>query len=283
MSSMSTRTEPTVMPPKPATAGGILQQVLRRRYKATTASLLMTSFFILFLLLGNSCDPGSERDIRDYYFPVKTLSEGLVYEYTPVGQADSLRTGAEYWYYRSLPTDSAIYLTVAFYDRNFTPTQLSREQLTNAGMYLRDLYLYETDSSGRQQQVRTEILSPLVFPFSLRPAQRETFPYRLRFQLPSQPHGTTTLNLYRQYAGDTTVVFRGKPYDALVFNLTGSVDQRDSLLGDIEPAFSGQEIYAKKLGLYAYWRDYGGAALRYRLSDTYPMSRLEAKSRRAQQ
>ena len=283
MSSMSTLSEPTVTTPRPPTAAGIHPQDLRTHNNSPTARPLIAGLFILLVLIGAGCQPGEERDIRDYYFPVKTLSDGLVYEYTPVGQADSLRTGAEYWYYRSLPTDSAIYLTVAFYDRNFTPTQLSREQLTNAGMYLQDLYLYETDSSGRQQQVRTEILSPLVFPFSLRRAQRETFPYRLRFQLPSQPHGTTTLNLYRQYAGDTTVVFRGKQYDALVFNLTGSIDQRDSLLGDIEPAFSGQEIYAKKLGLYAYWRDYGGAALRYRLNDTYPMSRLEAKSRQAQQ
>ena len=249
----------------------------------TVTRALFAALSILLLLLGAGCAPSDERDIRDYYFPVKTLSEGLVYEYTPVGQADSMRTGAEYWYYRSLPTDSAIYLTVAYYDRNFTPTQLSREQLTNAGMYLQDLYLYETDSSGRQQQVRAEILSPLVFPFRLRSAQREQFPYRLRFQLPSQPHGTTTLNLSRQYAGDTTVVFRDKKYDALIFNLQGSVDLRDSIIGDIEPAFSGQEIYAKKLGLYAYWRDYGGAVLRYRLSDTYPMRRLEAKSRQAQQ
>lgn len=261
MSSMPTQTGPTV----------------------TTAHPLFAGLSVLLTLLVIGCQSGDERDIRDYYFPVKTLSEGLVYEYTPVDQSDTTRTGAEYWYYRSLPTDSAIYLTVAFYDRNFTPTQFSREQLTNAGMYLQDLYLYETDSSGRQQQVRAEILSPLVFPFQLQTAQREAFPYRLRFQLPSQPHGTTTLNLSRQYAGDTTIVFRGRTYDALIFDLQGSVDLRDSIIGDIEPAFSGQEIYAKKLGLYAYWRDYGGAALRYRLSDTYPMRRLEAKSRRAQQ
>lgn len=283
MSSVSTQSTPTVTTSRPLSAGSICLQDVHTQHDRATTRPLMATLCILLALIGAGCQPGDERDIRDYYFPVKALSEGLVYEYTPVGQSDTLRTGAEYWYYRSLPTDSAIYLTVAFYDRNFTPTQLSREQLTNTGIYLQDLYLYETDSSGRQQQVQAEILSPLTFPFSLRRAQQEKFPYRLRFQLPSQPHGTTTLNLYRQYAGDTTVVFRGKQYDALIFNLTGSVDQRDSLLGDIEPAFSGQEIYAKKLGLYAYWRDYGGAALRYRLHDTYPMSRLEAKSRQAQQ
>jgi hypothetical protein len=222
------------------------------------------------------CGGDQALDIRDYYFPLNSLKEGLVYEYRPV--ADSL-AGPNYWYYRTIKTDSAIYLAGAYYETDFTPTQIVREELVSNGMLLNDLFLFETDTSGKQQQVKAEVLSASVFPFSVRDSN-DIYLYKVRFQMPSQRHGATTLIVNRRFMGDTSVVFQGKTYNAIRFGLKGVAEVRDSVNGDIEPAFTGHEIYAYKLGLFSYRRNYGGAVLQYQLHDRYPMTQLERMSRK---
>ncbi|MEL7221017.1 MAG: hypothetical protein AAGJ93_06840, partial [Bacteroidota bacterium] len=76
-------------------------------------------------------------------------------------------------------------------------------------------------------------------------------------------------------------VFEEQSYPAVCFNVLGSVDQRDSIIGDIEPQFSGKEIYAKGLGLVYYERNYGEGTggFQHQLVDRYPMQELEAQAR----
>lgn len=241
---------------------------------------ILSGFFILYLAVATlwlaGCGGDQGRDVRDYYFPLQSLDEGLVYEYRPI--ADSL-AGPNYWYYRSIKTDSAIYLAGAYYEADFTPTQIVREELVSNGMLLNDLFLFETDTSGKQQQVKAEVLSGSVFPFSVRDSN-DIYLYKVRFQMPSQLNGATTLIVNRRFMGDTSVVFQGKTYDAVRFGLKGVVEVRDSINGDIEPAFTGHEIYAHKIGLFSYRRNYGGAVMQYQLHDRYPMTQLEKMSRK---
>lgn len=242
---------------------------------AAIRAVKMAGILLLGGWLLSACQSDEGRDIRDYYFPLRSLEEGLVYAYEPVGDTVS---GDVYWYYRTINTDSATYLTGAYYEDDFTPSQVVREEMVYNGMLLNSLFIFETDSTGKQQQIRAEVESASVFPFFVRDSN-DVYLYKVSFSLPSQPHGTTTLIINRRFLGDTTVVFEGETYDALRFGLRGVVSVRDSIQGDIEPAFRGQEIYAHKLGLFSYHRNYGGAVLSYQLRERFPMSKLEAMSK----
>ena len=242
----------------------------------TNFYLLLFTIVALFPI--TSCQDDGLRDIRDYYYPLRELTDGLVYEYRDA-RYDSL--AADYWYYRAIPTDSAYYFTKAYYKSDFIPSSLYREEMVNNGILLRNIYLFETDSMGQQQQAIGDILSANVFPFEVKEDGSELFIYQVRFQLPSQPHGSSTILINRQFLGDTTYVYEGQEYPAIHFAINGSVDQRDSIIGDIEPRFTGQEIYAKGMGLVFYARDYGEGApsFQHQLVDRYPMTELEEQAR----
>ncbi len=241
-------------------------------------SNLFLVFSLVFVALLGACRPGDERrDIRDYYFPLRGLTDGLVYEYRPVGN-DSLPPA--YRYYRSILQDTAMFLTANYYTGRFEPQQLVREELVDGGMVVRELFLYAQDSAGLQQQVRADVQNGSVFPFYLRPGKPGVYLYKVRFRLPSQPPGaSTTLILNRQFAADTTFTFEGKNHDALLFHLRGVAEIRDTVAGGVEPEFGGAEIYAEGLGLVEYWRDLGTTRVHYRLAERYPMARLEEKAR----
>ncbi|MEM1216785.1 MAG: hypothetical protein AAGJ82_13910 [Bacteroidota bacterium] len=233
---------------------------------------------LILLLLGGvltACGEDTTTDIRAYYFPLRELTDGLVYEYRDV-RNDSLT--ADYWYYRSLPTDTAFYFTKALYQNDFTQRQLYREEMVANGILVRDLFIYENDSTGQQIPVQAQILQANTFPFEVVDSTL-SYPYRARFQLPSQPHGQTTLNMQRRYLGDTTYRFQGTTYPAIQFAISGSVDQRDSIIGDIEPHFKGREIYAKGIGLVYYQRSFGQVSgLQHQLVARYPMTELERRA-----
>ncbi|MEL7422591.1 MAG: hypothetical protein AAFN81_06350 [Bacteroidota bacterium] len=231
---------------------------------------------ILLLSILSSCND-DQRDLRDYYFPLRELTDGLVYEFRDLN-FDSL--SADYWYYRTIPTDSAFYFTKAYYQSDFEQKQLYREVMVNNGILLKDLFLFENDSNGQQLQTQAEILSPNVFPFKVTGSE-DYYIYQVRFQLSSQPHGSTSVLINRRFLGDTTYQFKGQTYDAIQFDILGSVDQRDSIRGDIEPQFSGREIYAEGLGLVYYERSYGPEApsFQHQLVDRYPMQELTEQAR----
>ena len=67
------------------------------------------------------CAPGDgRRDVRDYYFPIRSLTDGLVYEYQPVNN-DSLSPA--YWYYRSFLFRDSVFLTGTYYEYDLLPLQ----------------------------------------------------------------------------------------------------------------------------------------------------------------
>jgi hypothetical protein len=232
--------------------------------------------FFLFLL---TCSDPRGRDLRAYYFPLRELTDGLVYELEPLGATPPAPV---YWYYRSFVSDTALVLTANAYGTDFIPDQLIRERYTPQGMVTKEVILYETDSLGTQEAAYAEVEAGNAFPFFLPEERRPVYLYRIRFTLPSQPDVEQVLVLNRQFAKDTTFDFRGASIAALKFDLKGLVEVRDTVQGGIDPQFSGYELYAEKLGLVESRRSFGpGAELHYRLRDTFGMDRLEEMARGA--
>ena len=179
-------------------------------------------FFLLLAL--TSCRGDGVKDIRNHYFPLRELKEGLVYEYQPVGN-DSLTPA--YWYYRSFFTEDGIFLTKTYYEYELVPLQLSREEVVSNGMLLASLNLYETDSTRRQQKVPAEVLSGSAFPFQVRDSTG-VFLYKVRWQPLSDPEATITLIKNRRYVKDTTVVYEGKTWFSISRNWWNTIRRASS-------------------------------------------------------
>ncbi len=219
-----------------------------------------------------ACGDG-RKDIRDYYFPLRKLTQGMVYEYQVLGNEELV---PDIWYYRALVSDTSMYLVATAYDENLLPAQLSRLELVSNGIRSLDLKLYSQDSTSNTAiTTQAEVMAGAVFPFKVK-KDEGLYLYQIRYELPDDP-GPTTLILNRQYAGETTFDWQGQRYPAIRFRLNAKAEIEDDRAGGIDPSFQGEEIYAKNIGLVYYSRIFGQDTLAYRLADQYSMSELEQR------
>ena len=229
-------------------------------------------YLLWLVVLVVSCQSDGQEDIRDYYFPIQQLKDGLVYEYEAL-EPDSL--APYYWYYRSLIQDDAVYLSGTFYEVDLIPKQQQTELMVSNGILLEDLYLYYADSLNKQQSYTVDIVSGSLFPFKVS-AEGGIFLYRIAWPDPQDPTLVTTLIKNRRYVGDTTYVYQGETYPCKVFSVKEQVEIDQE--GVLEQQFDGIEFYAKGLGL-VYTKKIINPSLQiaYGLVDRYPMTKLEAQ------
>lgn len=232
-------------------------------------------FFLLAISICFACESQKEtRNIKAYYFPIDQLENGMVYEYHPINN-DSYPI--EYWYYRTQKTDSATYFTANYYDAQFVVRQFSNEEVVENGTLMHSHFLYEFDSTGLQQQVPSEILSPSSFPFEVRDSGG-IFLLKIKWTYQEDPPKWTELIRNRKYIGNTNYNFQGKPQDCIAFDLKELVDSYDN--GHLERQYNGKEVYAKGIGLIYYKKEIEkDFILEYELKDTFSMKELESRYR----
>jgi hypothetical protein len=218
----------------------------------------------------SACAGDGARDIRDYYFPLRELTDGLVYEYRPV---DNDTFPPLYWYFRSIIFKDSAFLVGTFYEYDLLPRQFVREELVSNGVRLRELILYEIDTTGGQRPMPADIVAGDVFPFRVRP-QGGIFLFNVRWSPPGSEDTRFTLVKNRRYLGDTTFVYEGRKRPAVRFEVRELLEHEQE--GVLEKEYAGVEIYAKNLGLVYFRKDIAeGLSLAYRLAARYPMAELE--------
>lgn len=229
-------------------------------------------FPLLLLLSGCQFGAGEEpRSIQEFYFPIDELEEGLVYEY----RGEHPNDPPFYWYYLSFLQDTATFLTGTYYDYEFNPFQIIREERKEDGMIIRQSFLYETDSLGYQQQVEVEVVQASQFPFLLKSAH-PVIVQESQWSMPADSGAVTTLIRNRQFMGDTTVIIDGQSYDAVKFYVRELIDIEQE--GHLEYEYDGEELYARGIGLvFTERRVSEGFTTSYHLADRYPMSELERR------
>ncbi len=240
----------------------------------------MRAFFICCLCSSAiffACSNRGKRDIEAYYFPVKELRKGQVYEYA-VSNKDSI--ALEYWYYRGFVRDSGLFLAGTFYDQNFQIGQIIREKITKTGAIAKECNLYEPapETEEQQTQISTTIESPNLFPFSVRDSAG-TFEFKLHFTPPDDPESTIFLHRKRRYIGDAPdFEFNDKNYPCIRFAVYESISSKKTGRPDLESF--GEERYAKGLGLVYYSKSYGQNTFKVeaRLTDIISMSELEQRA-----
>ena len=234
--------------------------------KFSFAGILTLSFWLI------SCSGDDRKDIRGYYFPIDNLEEGMVYEYKAVNN-DSL--APNYWYYKSVPTDSGTFFIGNFYDPNLVVRQFFREEVVDNGCLMTEYFLYDVDSTGLQKRFPAEVLAPNSFPFMVRDSGG-IFLFKLQWTFSEEPLKTTTLIRNRRYIGTEKFPYKGEMRDCVAFQLKELVDDYDE--GHFEQQYSGVELYAKGIGLVYYKKEINkNLSLEYELADIYPMKTLEEK------
>lgn len=240
----------------------------------------MRAFFLFCLFVCAflfACNNGGKRDIEAYYFPVKELRKGQVYEYA-VSNQDSI--ALEYWYYRGFVRDSGLFLAGTFYDQNFQIGQIIREKITKTGAIAKECNLYEPNPEGEEAQthIQTIIESPNLFPFSVRDSSG-TFEFKLHFTPPDDPESSIFLNRKRRFVGDAPdFEFNGENYPCIRFAVYESISSQKTGRPDLESF--GEERYAKGLGLVYYSKTYGKNTFKVeaRLTDIFTMQELEQRA-----
>lgn len=232
------------------------------------SSQILTGFALILGLL--ACNGAGKKDIRDYYFPIRELKEGLVYEYRPVGN-DSL--GPVYWYYHAFFQPEGIFLTGTYYEHSPQPLQLVREEAVSNGMLLTELYIYLPDSTGASQPLKAEILAGNAFPFEVSDSSG-LFLYKVSFDFQGAVPHTTTVIKNRHYMGDTTLQVMGKTLPCVKFRVREVIEDEIADDGVLEPETDGFELYAKGLGLVYFEKKLGPTRLAYQLADRFEMEKL---------
>lgn len=236
-----------------------------------------TFFLTIFIFFVNACSDG-KRDIRDYYFPVEDLKEGLVYAYAAQTGDTSER---RYWYLRAFEQDSGLFMASTQYDRNFEIVQMLREKILNSGSRARNSFLYETDTTtGVARPIPVVIGSPDLFPFRVTDSLG-VFLFNLKYHPLFDTAATIYVIRNRRYLGDGPgFEFAGKKYPTIRFGLREAVGNEKE--GASEVAGTGEEWYAKGLGLVYYEKSFAEGKIRYvfRLKETFPMTELERRAGR---
>ncbi len=219
---------------------------------------------------------GGYRDIRDYYFPLKRLKEGLVYEYRSVNNP---QMAPVYWYFRSVVEDGKKVLTSTYYEQDLIPIQHLQEEMVTNGMLLSKMYLYgpASHNGGRQKRTAAEIVAGNVFPFHVRDSGG-IFLYHVHWKDPADSLILHNIVRNRYFAGDTSIELQGRKRKAIKFALKESYEMDN--YGVFETQYAGEEVYVKGIGLAYYKKNISPeVTLEYQLVARYPMKTLEARFR----
>jgi len=227
---------------------------------------------LTILLLFTACHrENSRRGIEDFYFPLRELKDGKVYEYRSVGNAND---PPMYWHYQTEEKDGSLYLLASAYDPAFSPDQFAREERVGNGMLLSQFYTYDKDSTGTKQEVKASIEEANVFPFTVLDTPGVLLS-TIRWEPLNQP-GSITLIRNRQFDGDTTFTFGGKTLPAVKFNVLELIDNNTQ--GHLELEYPAEEIYAKGVGLIYFRKDIDEKwRMEYQLTAIYTMPEFEGK------
>lgn len=236
---------------------------------------LIFSFFLCILSCNNDKTTSTSTifSIKDYYFPVENLIDGLVYEYRALNN-DSI--GAYYWLYRTVKQDGETYLVGQNYDQNFNIQQMMTEDIGPDGSILKNFFYYsEPNEAGIQNQIPIKIESPNVYPFNVVKDGNAVL-YQVKYTEPENPEATTTLIRKRRYLGKKDFNYKGKNLDCVQFELKEIVDNEE--IGHLEFEFEGIELYAKGIGLVYYKKNVSeDHVLEYALTNTFSVKELENK------
>jgi hypothetical protein len=186
--------------------------------------------------------------IKEYYYPLDSLQEGWVYEYT-----NRENGNRQYWYLKVVPDENDVrHLVTTIYTGAYHQESISREWIIQEGCVLKDNRFFQLDSAaGKMVQVEAAVKQNVIFPF--KGYVSDSISYRYHIEYGALPDTNYRIRFIRDryFKGLGKKMIGGKEYEVAMFeNLchyrvanekAGGLWQYDSL--------PEQEWYAKGIGL----------------------------------
>jgi hypothetical protein len=245
----------------------------------SNAALLLTLVALgLLTATFNGCQSGpSTTSIKNYYYPIPELLAGKVYVYEMKINETAL---PDYWYFKTMVRDSGTYLSSTNYDDQFHINQMVLENTVENGTKAKEFLVFEQDSSnGKAIQTRATLLGPDIFPFEVTDSLG-VFLFHVAYHPASDPTSTLYLIRNRRYLGEGPVFsLDGRNYPTVRFRVKEAIGNEKEGSAEIEG--TGEEWYAKDLGLVYYRKTYGqhGELVReYQLKERINMADLEKRA-----
>lgn len=215
------------------------------RYHTTWGDLCQI-VMCLFIFLASCRSPGSKpEDLSIYYLPISSIPvNGMVYSYRNV--LDTTANG-EVW--QHILTSEG-HLSSINYNSNQQVVQKQYEKWVDNGVLIDSLILFFPVDSITRQQIRVRILSPNKFPFDADSSKV----WLTKFEW-WQPGDSlhVVLERRRRYKGHTTWLSNGKSIPAIHFTAEDKFETEE--VGWTSSEWTGEEIYAKGIGLVHYTRN----------------------------
>ncbi|MBT8219457.1 MAG: hypothetical protein KJP00_06520 [Bacteroidia bacterium] len=226
----------------------------------------LLSIIITSSMLG--CKGQFPKNIKDYYYPINDLSDGLVYQYTTTNSDQ--QSVSNYWYFKSNIINDTIHFTGQYYDAKKTVGQFFRQSITDQGAIYKDynFYVYN-DSSDQASVIQLQIHYASAFPFQVKDTT-SIYLYKLSFIAPADS-SLNTITRNRRFVGEEEWEHNGKVYPAIRIKLLERIE--NDRQGVLTIDFKGYEIYAKGIGLvYTFRSSENGTRIEDRLIDRVLMS-----------
>lgn len=236
-------------------------------------------YLIVVGIAALGCGDG-RRNIRDYYYPALDLQQSKVYAYEMTVNGAS---APDYWYYQSFARDSGLFMSATNYNRNFQIDQMVRERIADDGSVARDYLMFEQDSAtGKVIKIPAKLTSNVLFPFSVKDSLG-VFLFSVEYHPLDNPGSKIYLIRNRRYLGDgPDFTFEGKTYPCIRMGVREAIGNESEGASEIEG--SGEEWYAKGIGLVYFKKSYGAKGQlqrEYRLKEIFSMEELEKRSGQA--
>jgi len=231
---------------------------------------ILIGISIAFALFGCT----RESDLRDYYFPVDELKEGLVYQYSPVGNN---RQQPQHWFYKTHTINDKQLLSCQTYDQSGSVEQFTLEEITANRSLATEYRLISYDSTGKMHTTNLTIEKNQMFPFG-KPDKNAIQRFKVNWNDPVNTQYYNELNRGRAFHQFTQHEFKGKPVDCAEFIMVETIDveQKDAGVQTLET--TTKELYAKGLGLIYYQKKTGDKTLyTYQLTDRISMEEFTKK------
>ena len=216
------------------------------RYHTTWDILCQIVMCLGIFIMGCGSPAEEVRDLSSYYFPINALSaEGTLYTYR--NMQDTL-ADMELWRHRKKGDG-----LIESINYNFKEEVVQRQfdRIVGNGVLIDSLILYFEDSLGVKRQQKVKVLTPHRFPFEPGDSTKVWLTHLEWWQPEDSVH--VVLERRRRFIGPVNWEFEGQTIPAVKFRTEDKFETEQ--VGWTSSAWTGEEIYAKDIGLVYYKRN----------------------------
>lgn len=216
------------------------------RYRTNRGLACQFVMSLLILVMGCTGDQPHNTGLAIYYFPLDQFPiGGVTYRYR--NMRDTL-ADPEIWHYQkvaprrmlSVNKDAEGHDLLYQYDR-FTPT----------GVVTDSLILFFQDALEHKHRIPVKVIAPNRFPFDAVDSTKVWLTHLDWRQPKDSLH--VVLERRRRYLGPVTWTYEGRSIPAVRFRTEDKLETEE--VGWTNSAWTGEEIYAKGIGLVYYRRN----------------------------